>query len=188
MKKLLTVSFLLGLLALSFMFKKETSEVKSPARVMTPPTGNNISGEFLIWAMDVGKSITDTGGNNYVMNYTPLQDMNFNVWHKYPMVWDNDYNNDPWNNGWTFKNFISNDRLLTDVGDYDDMVISKVIAPNNTHNMYTIMDRPKIEYLCYGARSDYQAETENYIQNQDLKFYNYMTHQTGADYEETFNN
>jgi hypothetical protein len=185
-KTKLTITVLLGILIFVFVINKSNDGTGTSSPLLPPAVDNsNISSDFLIWGMDVGKAIT--GGADPQINYSQFQDLNFNVWHKYPMVWDPTINTDAWNNGWTFHNFISNDRLDTPVSRYSGTIYSKVLHPNDRHEIYTLMDRPKIEYLCYGARSDYQCESEKNIENQDLKFYHYEESETGEDYRETFN-
>ncbi len=173
-KTKLLITVLLGILTFAFIANKNIEETGTAVPPSPPAVNNNISSDFLIWSMDVGKAIHQQG-TEWVINYNHFQDLNFNVWHKYTMVGDGTIYPDSWNNGWTFHNFIYNDRLFTDVNQYSAAVYTKVLQPNDQHNMYTLMHRAKIEYLCYGARSDYQAEKESEIQNRDLWYYNYTT-------------
>ncbi len=138
MKKRIIFSVLLGLLTAAFVLNSGTTAVPPPA------PNNNISDEFLIGALDNGWDVS----YNYI-NST----LGFNVWHKYCDVETISGKNYP--TGW-IHNGAQGDLLFT-----DETYISQVqgVLDNiNNHNMKALMHRPKLEYLCYGQRSDYQCE------------------------------
>lgn len=129
------------------------------------------------------KSISGTGDkfiigaleNGAEGNYTILDSARFNLWHRYP------FGNDGWitvNNGW--KKF---DYLEADYSSYGTGV-KNIIEGNRSNGMKTLMNRPKIVYLCFGQRSDYQCEEMSNLKDKDYWFYSYKTSETGRDIED----
>jgi hypothetical protein len=129
---------------------------------MMPPANNNISTDFLIAAMDDGK---DTA-------FTYLYDsLGLNLWHLYCGSTTGG-NNWHYPDGWTFC--APNDHLLNPVGDYQSGILGELSKIGN-HHMQAFIHRPKIEYLCYGQRSDYQCEDTSEILDHDLWFYTFQS-------------
>jgi len=114
--------------------------------------------KFLLGAMD------DAYDENY--SYLASQ-LKFNWWHKYtnPI---NDYSNtNDHGAGWLG---IYTDLFDAPVSNYAS-AISTRISNNDSHGLYTFMDRSKIQYLCFGQRSDYQCEKTG--TGEDYWFYAY---------------
>jgi hypothetical protein len=130
-----------------------------------PLPGNN---DFIISVLEAG---AETG-------YSRLNELNINLWAKYTIPREK--------MGWiTFHNqFARNDSLYALLGDYQSYV-SGVLQDNETNNMITLMMRPKIEYLCYGQRSDYQCEES--LADPDYWFYAYNIHNPNVSTDYTDN-
>ena len=80
--------------------------------------------------------------------------------------------------GWVHLG-ATNDLLLNEIGEYAGQVQS-ILDTNANHGMFSYMMRPKIEYLCYGQKSDYQCEPmdRDYTNLTDW-FYSYDSSKTG---------
>ena len=143
------------IIAVIFGFKNSSEESKNKSDL--PPKDN----EFLITAMHVGE--VDP-------NYIYFPDLGANAWHK--------YTGPDW--GWPG---ISNDNYSTPTADYRDAVLQR-IDNNRNHGFRSIMDRPKIEYLSFGQKSEYQCEDVSRV-DPDLWFYTYKTHTAGQDFLDT---
>ncbi|MBS1494245.1 MAG: hypothetical protein JST55_12080 [Bacteroidetes bacterium] len=171
MKKKLIISFVILLLILSFakIFILKGAEnnlsgnesYKIPFRAVkysqsTPREDNR----FLIGALD------DAWDRNYSHIRSELK---FNFWQKYtnPTLNYNDAND-------FGKNWIDipGDKFEAPVSDYASDVFNK-IHQNSDSGLYTFIDRSKIQYLCFGQRSDYQCEKIN--AEDDYGFYAYDT-------------
>ena len=143
-----------------------TSKTETISTVSHP--NNNISPVFLIGGIDLG----------WEPNYNAYQDLGFNVWHKY----NNDAVPKPGNifevHGWT--NYISvwNDLSTEPLSTYQSGIES-ILEDNRDNVLYTIAQRPKIEMLCYGQRSDYQCEAVP--STDDYWFYSFNEHGAGTD-------
>ncbi|MBS1494038.1 MAG: T9SS type A sorting domain-containing protein [Bacteroidetes bacterium] len=90
----------------------------------------------------------------YDSSYTYLYDsLKFNFWHKYtnPPSYSN-------SGEVTWKYFgVPLDEYASDPSNYATQLGNK-IARNTCESLYTFMDRAKIQYACFGQRSDYQCE------------------------------
>jgi type IX secretion system substrate protein len=179
MKTKLLLTLFLIIPILGFILIKSNSDVKvfSPP----PPANENITDSFLIGAMETGWS----------PDYHLYEDsLGLNMWHKYPQLWGD--TNEPviYPQGWLRNrdgSFCSNDSLFAPWSQYGTEV-QQVLHDNYTHHQKTLLQRPKIEWLCYGQRSDYQCETVSNV-NQDLWFYTFQLHDvsgtSGEDYRDT---
>ncbi len=167
----------IGILFFSFFsFKNSETTINQPAAFETPPGPNN-GQRFLYGAIQYL--------NECPQNYNNYDQLEFNMYHHYVgTVWDNDLQRHvpfacyP---GWTC--WPQNDKLRTDVSEYKGAVIAKLNEIQSHNTSKILWHRPKIEWLCYGQRSDYKCN-ENYI-NPDLWFYAFNEHPVGEDYDET---
>ncbi|MFI5144898.1 MAG: hypothetical protein ACHQJ4_04820 [Ignavibacteria bacterium] len=106
----------------------------------------------------------------------------FNLWHSYvhgESVDNRYYPKVDWEEHGTYLNgHITTDNLIAVVSTYSDDV-NKIIDDIYLHNggRKLIMPRPKIEWLCYGQRSDYQCE--NVPLNDPMWFYAFNSDQPG---------
>jgi len=162
MKTKLIISCLLFISLLSFTATKSSKDItiestRSAAHSLARPPLGNTDTTFLIGALDDG----------WDLEFERLDELGFNVWHKYIYP----------NAGWIW-NGAPNDSLLTNISVYGPQVNS-VLDSISSHNLKSIMNRPKIEMLTYGKRSDYQCED---IASGDLWFYSFQSpNHTGRD-------
>lgn len=147
--KLIIPTFLALTLIIMYMIKSSKTDVSYP---VIPPYPGNITDSFLVGAVQNGKA------PNY-LNIVGV--LGLNLWHQYtetepinPML-DVSYPRfAPVASGWSSREHI----YTTPSGPaYIDDVRNKLIEIQN-NNMWSLMQRPKIEWLCYGQRSDYQCE------------------------------
>jgi hypothetical protein len=114
-----------------------------------------------------------SNGND--LSYSNNSYFGFNLWHFYTGLSDSiDYH------GWPGVNY---DYTFSDVSRYRQDLIDK-ISLNNTNNLKTLSDRPKFQYISFAQRSDYQCESESYLDNDTrLKygFYTYRHSDKGVD-------
>ena len=160
MKTKLIITSLLGLLTLAFVYGPEFKGSDNLSFKESLPPEPQAGNEFMIGVLDGG---IDNG-------YGRISgELKTNLWSRYT---------DSWNNrGWvTFHNnwnaVDTRDALLNQYSGY----VFDVLDQNNTNNMKTLMMRPKIEYLAYGQRSDYQCESESHLEDQTYWFYAYNNH------------
>ncbi|MBZ0203576.1 MAG: T9SS type A sorting domain-containing protein [Ignavibacteria bacterium] len=180
MKKILTISFILAITILVFAFRNSPSEnsIYSTAQnfnnqnivALFPPLQGNISDEYLIGAMDCAQDLT----------YNNISDLGLNVWHKYAGV-DRyyDYNSTGWD--WYLQPANRVDNLYNEYITYSRVVTDR-LGLNGQNNMRTLMQRPKIDQLAFGQRSDYQCEI--IPENDNLWFYSFNHHGAGIDTED----
>ena len=121
--------------------------------------------QFIIGVMDNGWD------RNYIYNVSHL---NLNTWHKYTNP----------NEGWIDPNatqppWIDPDDVWNGNPSLFGPTVEHWISENNSEGLRTFMDRPIIEYLAYGQRSDYQAEAEH--TDADYWFYTYTHSVNGED-------
>ncbi len=111
---------------------------------------------FIIGAMNCGENI----------DYTYIDSLYINVWHKYT----ND--RDSWIG-------IDEDKVWNNISDYSGK-ISERINENIKRGYLTFYDRPKIHHLAYGQRSKYQFEK---LDSNDVYpwFYSYAVNETGGE-------
>jgi hypothetical protein len=162
MKTKTLISLTLLVLVCGFVFIRPTAENTNISPPLSPPEG--FKDKFYIGIMDIG---------NVTSGYSSQYDnMDLNLWHKYPM------HSTGIDNGWT--NWVAGDVLTASYSQYGDQIKSQVLAWAHGKNMRVLMDRVKLDYLCYGQRSDYQCESEDcYRQNHpypDRWFYTYNNH------------
>lgn len=150
-------SFIIILLIIVLMFNKPSAKINN--NVLISYSGEPDK-EFLISVMHSG---IDT-------NYVYYPQLGTNGWHKYtaPLNW-----------GWPG---IPNDNYNQPASAYRDAVIQRMDS-NKNRGFRSVMDRPKIEYLAFGQRSDYQCEDSNHLDH-DLWFYSYKNHNVGFDYQD----
>jgi len=156
----LILSFLLGLLTFSFYFdfSAGNSTVNAPAVIIN----GNLEDRFLLGAMN---TISDHG-NNYV-HYDSL---GFNLWHAYiGSVVGADNRIYPLG----IMNFSESDSLFSPVSAYADSFRIKISEVYQHSNSRMVLHRPKIEWLCYGQRSDYQCEAVS--SSDPLWFYSFLS-------------
>jgi hypothetical protein len=174
MKTKLVISALLGITAFAFILSSSTG-----SKAVNPPPqpySGNISSEYLIGAMDCGID----------RSFSYLNELKLNLWHRYLLL---DRLNDNNTRGWDwYLGEQGVDKLYTTNTQYSGVVTNRLEQNlNNTNNpMRTLMERPKIEQLAFGQRSDYQCEMNP--ENNDLWFYAFNNHdvagQNGSDYRD----
>jgi hypothetical protein len=152
-------SILLGILTFAFIYINPSSRMSEISLTSPPPpVNNNISDSFLIGCMDNGQD----AGFNYI-----IDTLGFNLWHKY--CGDTGIGGKRYPTGWV-RNGAPGDNLFAGYNDYVSQV-QGVLNNVENHNMKALMSRPKIDYLCYGQRSDYQCE--EIPQNDNYWFYSF---------------
>jgi hypothetical protein len=95
--------------------------------------------------------------------------LGFTLWHNY--VPNTFINKRHYPDGWTFV--TQNDKLFSSINEYQSD-ISSCLQNIGSHNMKAWMQRPKIEYLVYGQRSDYRCVDTTYV-DKDLWFYTFQS-------------
>jgi hypothetical protein len=171
MKIKISLSILLVLLTAAFVInpasnlntKTETNSNKGVLNVLPPPP---TSGEFLIGAM-----------NSYDSSSLSVYDSaGLNITHF--------YNSTEWNSSLGRNTPISGltGEHLTDAVPTAAIYNIMQNIDNHRHSRF-LWQRPKIEWLCYGKSSTYQAEEISL--NDDLWFYAFQTHvgESVPDYE-----
>ncbi len=161
--KILT-SVLLGVLTLAFIYINPSSRRGEVLIAPPPPVNNNISDSFLIGCIDNGQD----ADFDYIAGT-----LGFNLWHKY--CGDTGISGKRYPTGWV-RNGAPGDNLFAGYNDYVNDVRG-VLDEVSGHNMKALLHRPKIEYLCYGQRSDYQCEEVS--PNNNYWFYSFNEHNTG---------
>lgn len=115
------------------------------------------------------------------LNFSYISDtLGFNLWHLYTGNTQKTDTSRAYPTGWL--NFVSSDTLFADSIDYVPHIIKKM-NEIGSHNMMALMMRPKIEWLCYGQRSDYQCEDVSPAS--PLWFYAFNERQTGRDVQDS---
>lgn len=158
MRKLSFFSSLLLIILTAFISPTETYK-----KALIPQTSSN--DPFILGAME---NYTD-------VNYSYTSDPDFfgmNLWSRYNTTQNTSGREKPL--GW-----FPGDSLLADANSYASLIESR-LSDNHTEGMRTMMARPKIEWLCYGQRSDYQCEE---IPDSDRHwFYSFQSpNHTGSD-------
>lgn len=167
MKSKIILSLVLLFLTVAFISKIPTAE-ENVSNTQLQPGSSNPDNEFIIGAM--------YNAYDQVNNYTNIKDtFHMNTWHIYTGPYE----------GWYelgTTNLDPNDTIGGDTVEYGPNV-EQSISNNNNAELRTIMDRPYIEYLAFGQRSDYQCE--DLQENVDtLWFYSYYN---SADNDSTIN-
>ena len=140
-----------------------SDETVSPKRMIPTTAGGD---SFIFGAFDSG---WDT-------NFRYIHDtLGFNLWHMYTgSTEDSNGRNRPF--GWTINGAYLDS--LSDTSSAWASQVDSVLNAVNSNSMMALMMRPKIEWLCYGQRSDYQAEETH--ENPDLWFYTFNTSINGT--------
>jgi tetratricopeptide (TPR) repeat protein len=118
--------------------------------------------------------------NGLEHNYNNFSGLNLNLWCHYNNWWDPNPNLHGVDNGWT--DWEPNDFLLANLSQYSN-TISGILSTNSGKNLRTIMDRVKIDRLCYGQRSEYQCEVNNL--NPYYNFYAWANHDSNVSQDYT---
>jgi hypothetical protein len=152
--------------------KNETPESTSP---QVNDTSNRWLKKFYIGAVHDG-----VGCEN---QYRNLDSLGFNMWHMYNLTQDvvngKPYPKMLWSTNCGINIDIDSDGVNQPPINYNSKVNQRVAAIQSTHpDMRLVTMRPKIEYLCYGQRSDYQCEP--ILSSDDLWFYAFNNHETGT--------
>ncbi len=153
--KKLFYSFILLLSVLSLFFTRSRFSKTESNHSLSSAV--NPLDSFVLGAMDDAYAF---------QNRKRLSDsLRFNTWHTYSRI----------DRGWIFEGYNGDpdDLTFADSSDYYQG-IKALIDTNSRYNLKTIMDRPKIAYLAWGQRSDY--ECEEIISDNDYWFYTYKTH------------
>jgi len=168
----------------SFIYNKTSKEENSSTRaslVTPPPPQNRWLERFYVGAM--------TTEADYGHGYSQLNTLGFTLWHNYTGATNNTiakrwYPKMDWNHS------VPNDSLMEAVSNYAGEVNRNITeiynSPTDGSKRKLILMRPKIEWLCFGQSSIYEAEP---ISTSDpLWFYSFQTHigDPVADYQ--FNN
>jgi len=154
MKTKLVITALL-LFAVIFGFKNPSEETRIISD--SPPSPDN---QFLITAMHCGE---------VDQSYIHIPDLGLNAWHK--------YTGPDW--GWPG---IQNDHFDQPTSAYINAVIQR-INDNKNYGLRSIMDRPKIEYLVFGQKSEYQCEDVSKV-DPNFWYYTYGEHYAGNDIQD----
>ena len=148
MKSTTIALFILSMSVLSFRMLNENSH-QTRASLLSHPDS-----VFIIGALESGADwsfsrLTDSIGTN--------------LWHRYPDGYA----------GWitVHNNWSRFDSLNAPLSVYGDR-IKHVIEVNSDSGMYTLMNRGKIQRLCFGQRSDYQCEKQS-MADPDYWFYTF---------------
>ena len=153
MKKLILFSFLLVAVLCFFNFINTTNEAN-----ITQQSGEK---PFLLGAID----------NRYDLEFIYISDTNYfgmNTWHRYLGEKYDSAMGRLVPTGWCYG-----DSLNANINNYKDTVTNIYLKKNAENEMITLMQRPKIEWLCYGQRSDYQCKKKQYV-NPYLWFYSFQ--------------
>lgn len=173
MKTKLTISAVLLFLTIAFISGLPTEEEKSISNMQLQPGSLNQDNEFIIGSMNNANDIKTDPGTGY--HYANIKDsLLMNTWHR---------NTGP-NSGWFLPSgqVDPNDRWDGDTSLFGPNV-RWWINNNNTNEFRTLMDRPIVEYLAFGQRSDYQCEKEELV---DPDFW-YYTYYNSIDNDSTIN-
>lgn len=185
MRTKLTLVSLMGLLTIAFIFNtsstentaetkynrtESTGKIKSIAPMMPSPVNGRLD-KFYVGAIS---DDADYHCNN-CNPFTQLDQLGFNLWHQYVSA---DTIGQKWYPASPFA--WADDNLFAGVSTYAGGINDRVSDIYSHNGRRLLMTRPKIEYLCYGQRSDYQCETIS--TEDDLWFYSFQSPQhSGSD-------
>lgn len=150
MKTKTQVSILLLVLSYFLLAGTRSSVTKLP----TAPEADTIAQPFIIGAMH--------DGIDY--NYSYISDsLGLITFHKYTAP----------NWGWLQNNgsYVPQDIVGGDTSVYGAYILQR-LADNRTNKLSTLMDRPVLNYLCYGQSSNYECEESSKVDSL-YKFYSY---------------
>ena len=156
-KTKLTVSILLSLLTIAFVY---TGSVETEKENFTPP--GPVGGDnFIYGAFNSG----------YDFNYI-YDSLGFNIWHTYGFTPASiDPNRRHYPSGWQHPVYWEpKDSLFADYSEYGTKV-KQILSGVYSEQMNVYQMRPKIEWLRFGQRSDYQCEAVH--ENGDYWFYTF---------------
>lgn len=167
------ISFLIWFSITGFDDLMITEPGKIESSVKNQLVDTNWFDRFYIGAMDCEV--------DYLTQYRNLDSLGFNLWHNYLGSYTSNGKQYPyvmWYDG-----SVTNDSLFTPVEDYAESLKMKIksIYERNGGHRKLVMSRPKIDYLCYGQRSDYQCEP--IPMDTDLWFYAFNYHHSTAPVE-----
>ncbi|MBZ0202070.1 MAG: hypothetical protein K8I03_03540 [Ignavibacteria bacterium] len=148
-------------------YKPALTEETQPPSTPAPYENHNIYDKFILGAMD-----EETGAHN--QGYSTTDSLELNISHAYTSA---QWLNINGINRYVPKGRTPSDLMLSNVDSY------KLEVTNYLKNIYThngrrsITQRPKIQWLCYGQSSVYQAEP--IPAGNDLWFYSYNHNDVG---------
>ncbi|MCX6162590.1 MAG: T9SS type A sorting domain-containing protein [Ignavibacteriae bacterium] len=126
--------------------------------------------------------------NGCTNNFANINALGLNSWHKFLMM---EINKGKWiPAGWRDIDpvLLRNDSLYSNINSYKNAV-GQIIERNRSHGLLSYLNRPKIEYLCFGQRSDYECEfipdPPNAPENINW-FYAFKDHEAGYDTADSF--
>jgi hypothetical protein len=159
MKTKILTSILLVLLTIVFVYNGSTGTdgVYMP---LAPGAGDS----FILGAFQDGFDIVF---DNYA------DTLGFNIWHMYNG--SRKWGGRTYPDGWTHPVFAPGDSLFAEPNAYVSQV-QGIMSTAIGHGKQVLLMRPKIEWLCFGQRSDYQCENVS----GDLWFYSFNTRETGV--------
>ncbi|MBI5402436.1 MAG: hypothetical protein HY959_03475 [Ignavibacteriae bacterium] len=108
--------------------------------------------------------------------------LKFNIWHNYEWVDKTTYNGVEryYPFGWgVFNSTCASDLLYNNIIDYQNPV-KQVIKDNKNNGFWSLIQRPKIMWICYGQSSKYQCENQ-LSQDNFESFYAFNYHSGGED-------
>lgn len=170
MKKInliLFIAILCSIFIYSFINIQNKNELQSPQNISTT----------VGWGNNFTMGVMNDEPNNYGNNYQDVKQMELNLSHGY-------LGSDTDGNGRHYpKGRIANDGVLNDVNDYKSGVttIMNNVASSTNGGRKMMMQRPKIEWLCYGQSSTYQCEETLHGQDTAVWFYSFNDHPVGTD-------
>lgn len=165
MKVKFSITIILGLLTLAFIYNNALKETTPPVS----PSNNNITNNFLIGSLHSGVD----------ENFQNANDIGLNMWHLYTALAYDTAMQRHVPGGWR-----ASDSLTADIGVYGAGITEKLDSIYNNNGMRSFLQRPKIEYLCYGQRSDYQCEDASHVDG-GLFFYTFQSpNHVGADIQD----
>ncbi len=163
MKTLFTCFTFVILCIILSSFKFVKYETKISETKLIPQIPPPITNKFIIGAL----------GNSYDSDYSNSDYLGFDIWHNY---------SEPYK-GWFLPNMT-----VDPIDNINHTAMSSNVVfrlnENSSKGYRTFMDRPKIQYLAFGQRSDYQCEPLNQGLN-NYWFHSYETHQIGTPVTDT---
>lgn len=100
--------------------------------------------------------------------YTYIDSLGLNLWHMYTSATHNSISDRFYPSGWN-----PDDTLFAD-SPYVQRVRDTLTRIYSHNNMRSLMQRPKVEWLCYGKRSDYECENMSHVDT-NVWFYSFQS-------------
>lgn len=172
-KKLKAVMFSAALILLSVFLYSFISPGTGNVSALPPvPSPNNSINEFITGIMDGGAD----------QSFTYLPQLNTNLWSYYSnlirIVATDEFRTQKGWDGLIYP--YTQDKIEEPVSYYENIITGRLTG-NYDHSMRSLFDRPKFEIVCYGQRSDYQAEDMSHVDGH-LWFYSFQSpNQIGTD-------